>query len=178
MAQVLNVVQPGTDSRDITAMVSSRYYGLELEKGQTMLPQPTSLVGNGAGSVFKIFTAGAALEQGYGLDTMLEVPERSVVYGMGKGGAQDCPPDAYCVENTGKYEPRLTLREALAQSPNTTFIELIQQVGVDETVDMAVRLACARTRKTAPLGMAALSSPQLKTKTWARSPSARPRSTP
>lgn len=139
-AQVLNVVQPGTDSRDITAMVSSRHYGLELEKGQTMLPQPTSLVGNGAGSVFKIFTAGAALEQGYGLDTVLEVPERSVVYGMGKGGAEDCPPDAYCVENTGKYEPRLTLREALAQSPNTTFIELIQQVGVGETVDMAVRL--------------------------------------
>lgn len=140
VAGVLNVVQPGADSRDILAMASSRFYGLDLEKSQTIMPQPASLVGNGAGSVFKIFTAAAALEQGYGLDTMLNTPVRSVVYGMGKGGAANCPPGAYCVENAGTYAPRLSLRDALAQSPNTTFIELIQQVGVVPTVDMAVRL--------------------------------------
>lgn len=140
VAQVLNVVRPGENSRDIAAMVSSRYYGLELTENQTYLPQPSSLVGNGAGSVFKIFTAAVALEQGYRLDTMLETPERSVVYGMGAGGAPGCPPGAYCVENAGTYAPRLTLRDALAQSPNTTFIELIQKVGVEPTVDMAVRL--------------------------------------
>ncbi|UIZ92310.1 transglycosylase domain-containing protein [Corynebacterium sp. CNCTC7651] len=140
VAQVMDVVRPGTDSRDISAMATSRYYGLDLEQSQTIMPQPASLVGNGAGSVFKIFTAAAALEQGYGLDTMLEVPARSVVYGMGKGGAEDCPPDAYCVENAGTYAPRMTLRDALAHSPNTTFIELMQQVGVAPTVDLAVRL--------------------------------------
>ena len=140
VAQVLNVIQPGEDTRPITAMASSRYYGLDLDQSQTILPQPASVVGNGAGSVFKVFTAAAALEQGYGLDTMLEVPTRSVVYGMGKGGAENCPPDAYCVENAGVYAPRMTLRDALAQSPNTTFIELIQQVGVSYTVDLAVRL--------------------------------------
>lgn len=140
VAEVLNVVEPGTDSREIAAMASSRYYGLDLDQSQTILPQPTSMVGDGAGSVFKIFTAAAALEQGYGLDTMMEVPTRSVVYGMGKGGADNCPPDAYCVENAGAYPPRMTLRDALAQSPNTTFIDLIQQVGVSRTVDLAVRL--------------------------------------
>ena len=140
VAEVINVIKPGTDSRDILAMASSRYYGLELEQSQTIMPQPTSMVGNGAGSVFKIFAAAAALEQGYGLDTMLETPTRSVVYGMGKGGAANCPPDAYCVENAGVYKPRLSLRDALAQSPNTTFIELVQQVGVPRTVDIAVRL--------------------------------------
>ena len=140
VAGVLNVIKPGTESRDIQAMASSRYYGLDLEQSQTIMPQPTSLVGNGAGSVFKIFTAAAALEQGYGLNTMLETPTRSVVYGMGAGGAANCPPGAYCVENAGVYAPRMTLQDALAQSPNTTFIELVQKTGVAPVVDIAVRL--------------------------------------
>ncbi|WP_291314331.1 transglycosylase domain-containing protein [Corynebacterium sp. UBA2622] len=140
VAEVLNVIRPGENSRDIAAMASSRYYGLDLDQSQTIMPQPASLIGNGAGSVFKIFTAGAALEQGMGLDTMLNVPTRSVVYGMGAGGAANCPPGAYCVENAGTYPAQLSLRDALAQSPNTAFIDLIQKVGVKPTTDMAVRL--------------------------------------
>lgn len=140
VAEVMNIVRPGADSRDILAMASSRFYGLDLDQSQTVLPQPTSLVGAGAGSVFKIFTAATALEQGYGLNTMLDTPVRSVVYGMGDGGAENCPPDAYCVENAGVYAPRMTLQDALAQSPNTTFIELIQKTGVAPVVDTAVRL--------------------------------------
>ena len=140
VAEVLDIVEPGTESHDIKAMASSRYYGLDLDQSQTILPQPASLVGAGAGSVFKIFTAATALEQGYGLDTMLDTPARSVVYGMGKGGADNCPPDAYCVENAGTYAPRMSLQDALAHSPNTTFIELIQRLGVAPVVDMAVRL--------------------------------------
>ncbi|MEX3504063.1 transglycosylase domain-containing protein [Corynebacterium sp. LK2510] len=140
VAGVLNVVRPGEDSRDISAMATSRYYGLNLEEGQTIMPQGSSLVGNGAGSVFKIFTAAVALEQGMGLETQLDTPARSVVYGMGAGGAENCPAGAYCVENAGTYAPKLSLKDALAQSPNTTFIELIQRVGVKPTVDMAVRL--------------------------------------
>ncbi|MDY5785425.1 transglycosylase domain-containing protein [Corynebacterium sp.] len=140
VAGVLNVVRPGEDSRDISAMATSRYYGLNLEEGQTIMPQGSSIVGNGAGSVFKIFTAAVALEQGMGLETQLDTPARSVVYGMGAGGAENCPAGAYCVENAGTYAPKLSLKDALAQSPNTTFIELIQRVGVKPTVDMAVRL--------------------------------------
>lgn len=140
VAEVMNIVRPGADSRDILAMASSRFYGLDLDQSQTILPQPASLVGAGAGSVFKIFTAAAALEQGYGLNTMLETPVRSVLYGMGGGGAANCPPGAYCVENAGTYAPRMTLQDALAQSPNTTFVELIQKTGVTPVVDLAVRL--------------------------------------
>ncbi|WKD58560.1 transglycosylase domain-containing protein [Corynebacterium caspium] len=140
VAEVLNIVEPGEESRNILAMTSSRSYGLELEQGQTVLPQPASLVGNGAGSVFKIFTAAVALKEGLGLDSQLEVPTRIELKGMGDGGAKNCPPDTYCVENAGVYPPKLSLRDALAQSPNTSFVNLIQEVGVSPVVDMAVAL--------------------------------------
>ncbi|MEJ6012925.1 transglycosylase domain-containing protein [Corynebacterium sp. H127] len=140
VAEVMNVVEPGTESRRILAMTSSRDYGLDPEQNQTVLPQPVSRVGNGAGSVFKIFTAAAAIEQGMGIETVLDVPKRVEVRGMGNGGADNCPAGSYCVENSGAFKPQLTLKQALAQSPNTTFIKLIEQVGVKESVDIAVRL--------------------------------------
>lgn len=140
VAEVFNVVEPGKDSRRVLAMTSSRDYGLDLESGQTVLPQPTSLVGNGAGSVFKIFTAAVALEQGYGLDTQFDVPKRIDVSGMGVGGAVGCPPGKYCVENAGPYAPRMSMRELLAQSPNTTFIKMIEEVTVPAVVDLSVKL--------------------------------------
>lgn len=140
VASVLNVVEPGRDSRDILAMTSSRDYGLNLDAGETMLPQPTSLIGNGAGSIFKIFTAAAAIEQGMGLDTMLNVPTRYEATGMGSGGAAGCPANTYCVENAGSYRPQMSLTDALAQSPNTTFVQMIDQVGVTPVVDMSVKL--------------------------------------
>ncbi|AWB81076.1 penicillin-binding protein [Corynebacterium yudongzhengii] len=140
VAEVLNVVEPGTDSRPIRAMTSSRNYGLDLEAGETYLPQPTSLVGNGAGSVFKIFTAAAAMEAGRGLNDVLPVPERYEAQGLGAGGAANCPANTYCVENAGTYQDQMTLEEALAYSPNTTFVMLIDEVGVPAVVDMSVKL--------------------------------------
>lgn len=140
VAEVMNMVEPGKDSRNIVAMASSRHYGLDIDAGQTMLPQPTSLVGNGAGSVFKIFTAAAALEKGYGLDTLIDVPTRYEAKGMGEGGAANCPAETYCVENAGAYASRMSLRDNLAQSPNTSFVKLLEEVGVDRVVDISVAL--------------------------------------
>lgn len=140
VADVMNVVEPGSDTRRILGMTSSRDYGLDLESGQTVFPQASSLVGNGAGSIFKIFTAAAALEQGYGLDTTLQVPTRYVAQGMGEGGASGCPAGSYCVENTGTYPATMSLRDALAQSPNTPFVQLIEKVGVSNVVDLAVKM--------------------------------------
>ncbi|PRQ12241.1 penicillin-binding protein [Corynebacterium sp. 13CS0277] len=140
VAEVLNVVQPGKDSRRVLAMTSSRDYGLNLEAGETVLPQPFTRVGAGAGSVFKVFTAATAIERGMGIDNLVNVPQRYNALGMGEGGAAGCPAGYYCVENAGVYRPSMSLRDALAQSPNTTFVQLIQQVGVPAVVDMAVRL--------------------------------------
>ena len=141
IASVMNVVLPGKTSHPVVAMVSSRTYGLNTEAGETVQPQPFSLVGDGAGSIFKIFTAAAALDLGLGTDALLDVPARFNGRGMGSGGAKGCPKDTWCVENY--RDPRnltMTLTDALARSPNTGFAKLISQVGVSRTVDMAVRL--------------------------------------
>ncbi|RVW00325.1 penicillin-binding protein [Rhodococcus xishaensis] len=140
IANVMNVVEPGQDEHRVLAMGSSRTYGLDSSEEETVQPQPYSLVGHGAGSVFKIFTAAAAMEEGLGINAVLDVPRRFEARGMGNGGARGCPPATYCVVNAGNYPPRLSVTDALAQSPNTAFVKLLQSTGVDAAVDMAVRL--------------------------------------
>ena len=141
IASVMNVVLPGKSSHPVAAMVSNRTYGLDIDAGQTVQPQPFSLVGDGAGSIFKIFTTAAALDLGLGINATLDVPGRFQAKGLGEGGAKGCPRETWCVENY--RDPRylsMNVTEALAKSPNTAFAKLISQVGVTRTVDMAVRL--------------------------------------
>ncbi|MGV8268214.1 penicillin-binding protein, partial [Pseudomonas aeruginosa] len=134
-------IHPGETTHDVVAMASSRGYGLDTDRHQTVLPVTHSLQGHGAGSVFKVFVAAAALEDGMGLDTMVDVPRRVEVTGLGSGGAEGCPPATYCVENASTaYPARMPLREALAQSPNTPFITMLQKIGVPRAVDLAVKL--------------------------------------
>ncbi|MFC3243228.1 penicillin-binding protein [Gordonia humi] len=141
IANVMSLVRPGKQSHDVVSMVSSRDYGLDAKKDQTVQPQPFSMVGDGAGSIFKLFTTAAAMEKGMGTNTVLPIPANVAVYGMGdSNGSFGCPPNAYCVKNAGVYPPAASVTQALATSPNTTFVQLLQQVGVKPAVDMAVRL--------------------------------------
>ncbi len=140
VASVMSVVRPGKDAHPVLAMASNRTYGLNLDAGETMQPQPFSLVGDGAGSVFKIFTTAAALDMGMGINFQLDVPNRFEAKGLGSGGAKGCPKDTWCVQNAGSYRSPLSVTDALATSPNTAFAKLISQVGVQRSVDMAVRL--------------------------------------
>ena len=68
VASVMSVIRPGKDSHPVLAMASNRTYGLNIDAGETMQPQPFSLVGDGAGSIFKIFTTAAALDMGMGIN--------------------------------------------------------------------------------------------------------------
>ena len=141
IASVMNVILPGKTSHPVIAMASNRTYGLNMDAGETVQPQPFSLVGDGAGSIFKIFTAAAALDLGLGINAVLDVPARFNAKGLGEGGAKGCPKETWCVENY--RDPRnlsMNFTDALAKSPNTAFAKLISQVGVSRTVDMAVRL--------------------------------------
>jgi len=141
IASVMNVVLPGKTSHPVIAMVSNRTYGLDTDIGETVQPQPFSLVGDGAGSIFKIFPTAAALDMGLGIDAILDVPGRFDARGLGAGGAKGCPRETWCVENyrDSRYL-RMSVTEALSKSPNTAFAKLISQVGVTRSVDMAVRL--------------------------------------
>ncbi len=141
IASVMNVVLPGKTNHPVIAMVSNRTYGLDTDIGETVQPQPFSMVGDGAGSIFKIFTAAAALDLGLGINAVLDVPARFNAKGLGEGGAKGCPSQTWCVENY--RDPRnlsMSVTEALSKSPNTAFAKLISQVGVTRSVDMAVRL--------------------------------------
>ena len=141
VAAVMSVIRPGTRSHDVLSMASSRNYGLNANASQTVQPQPFSLVGDGAGSVFKIFTVAAGLEKGLPGNSNIPVPGSIAVEGMGdSGGAFGCPVNFYCVKNDGKYPASMSITQALALSPNTAFVKLLQQVGVKPAVDMAVRL--------------------------------------
>ena len=87
VASVMSVIRPGKESHPVVAMASNRTYGLNLEAGETMQPQPFSLVGDGAGSVFKIFTTAAAMDMGMGINAQLDAPARFQAKGLGSGGA-------------------------------------------------------------------------------------------
>lgn len=102
IANVMNVIRPGQDSHKVIAMASSRTYGLNADADETVQAQPYSLAGDGAGSVFKIFTTAAAMEKGLGINATLDVPKRFEAKGMGSGGAAGCPVSTYCVENAGE----------------------------------------------------------------------------
>jgi membrane peptidoglycan carboxypeptidase len=121
-------------------MASNRTYGLNLDAGETMQPQPFSLVGDGAGSTFKIFTTAAALDMGMGINAQLDVPGQFQAKGLGSSDTPGCPKETWCVKNAGAYRGAMNVTDALATSPNTAFAKLISQVGVQRTVDMAVKL--------------------------------------
>ena len=121
-------------------MASNRTYGLNTEAGETMQPQPFSLVGDGAGSTFKIFTTAAALEMGMGINAQLDVPGQFQAKGLGSSDTPGCPRETWCVKNAGGYRGSMNVTDALATSPNTAFAKLISQVGVQRSVDMAVKL--------------------------------------
>ena len=140
VASVMSVIRPGKDAHRVLAMGDNRGYGLRLEAGQTVQPQPFTLVGDGAGSIFKIFTSAAALDMGMGINALLDVPPTFQGKGLGDSSTPGCPPKTWCVKNAGGYRSPMNMTDALALSPNTAFAKLIQQVGVGRAVDMAVRL--------------------------------------
>ncbi|MBW0114339.1 transglycosylase domain-containing protein [Pseudonocardia abyssalis] len=136
VANVMATVRPGTDRHEVLAMGSSRVYGLDGDALETSYGLPYIPVPLGAGSVYKTFTAATALEKGLGINYQLSVPPSgyaSPIYV--DGGGRPLP-----VQNSGNYSERLSLSDALAQSPNTAFVKLMEFTGVPDVVDMAVRL--------------------------------------
>ncbi|WP_433262402.1 transglycosylase domain-containing protein [Actinosynnema sp. CS-041913] len=136
VANAMAVVEPGSDKHRVRALAANRDFGNNAEAGQSAYSIPAEVTKFGAGSIYKVFTAAAALERGVtGLDRQVDVPATYTSKVYKNGGTRP-----YKVENAGKYPEKMTLTDALAQSPNTAFIILEEQAGLNNVVDMAYRL--------------------------------------
>ncbi|WNV83938.1 transglycosylase domain-containing protein [Umezawaea sp. Da 62-37] len=160
IANTMAIMQPGKDRHEVVALVANRDYGLKAEEHQTQFDLPSGVENKfGAGSIYKIFTAAAAMEKGLGIENTISTPSHHVS-SVFKGGAAGCPPTGepdtrwYCLgNNTDTYPPQMTLQTALATSPNTGFVILEEQVGLGAVIDMASRLGMRETMATTISGV-------------------------
>lgn len=152
VANTLSLVRPGKERHEVVALAANRDFGPgSSDPGQTAYSLPSAIANvSGAGSSYKIFTAAAALEEGkYGIFDEVRVPS-SYVSHVFSGSPAPCPFIApgtrgYCVQNAGEYGGSMTLQQALASSPNTTFIILEEEVGLGPILEMASRLGLRKT---------------------------------
>ncbi|KOX32493.1 penicillin-binding protein [Saccharothrix sp. NRRL B-16348] len=155
IANTMAVVRPGKERHEVVALVANRDYGLKADQFQTQFDLPSGVENKfGAGSVYKVFTAAAALEKGMGIENTMATPN-SYVSRVFKGGGDKCPPAPepatrwYCLGNaSSSYPPQMSLQTALQTSPNTGFVILEEQLGMDPVVDMASRLGMRETMAT------------------------------
>jgi membrane peptidoglycan carboxypeptidase len=145
------VIRPGAGAHQVAAMVANREYGVDAAAGESMTNLPVEVSDPfGAGSVFKLFTTAAAMEQGrVGLDTMMSDPDSQCFL----------PPvtdeDTVChtVRNDYVGYPNpISLREALATSPNVAFTDLELRTGLPAVLTMAHRLGLRRTLAASEAG--------------------------
>ncbi|MCG8926060.1 transglycosylase domain-containing protein, partial [Lentzea sp. CC55] len=75
VANTMAIVRPGKDAHEVVALVANRDYGLKKEEFETQFDLPSGVENKfGTGSVYKVFTAAAALEKGVGIDTVIPSP--------------------------------------------------------------------------------------------------------
>jgi membrane peptidoglycan carboxypeptidase len=145
VADAMAIVAPGQDKHRVLAMAANRTFGLKADQEETSYGLPYQPVNLGAGSIYKIFTTAVALEKGLGINYIMDVPASGYASPIYRDGAGRPIP----VHNDGHYPDKLTLQEALAQSPNTAFVKLEEFTGVSPVVDMAVRMGL-RSLATTP----------------------------
>jgi membrane peptidoglycan carboxypeptidase len=140
IANAVAVVQPGLERHRVLALAANRELGPDAAAGQSAFLLPSAPVPFGAGSIYKIFTAAAAMERGLGIRAELPAPQTYTSRVFGDDG------EPYEVSGDSGTGERVTLQEALALSPNTTFVALLDRLGsVDPVVEMAQRLGLRRS---------------------------------
>ncbi|MGC3954673.1 MAG: transglycosylase domain-containing protein [Propionicimonas sp.] len=150
---VITMIQPSTGN--ILAMAQSRpKWGDKLKKGTTNFNYAASYAMGGTegfqgGSTFKAFVAAAALEQGMGAYGTYKADRQVKMTGKVFKSC-DGP-----FTQTNKWEPvggaggrSINMFQGVTGSVNTYFAQLIQAVGVCESVTMATRLGLEMGRPT------------------------------
>ncbi|WP_212998458.1 transglycosylase domain-containing protein [Winogradskya consettensis] len=160
-ALLLAAVQPGTGR--VQALAANRKY--KLDDGENKPSSNPELAANGvkgtypnttnpiitgggditgyqAGSVFKMFTMVAALENGYGLDhSITSGSTYKSGYVIDPSSDAACPgTHFYCPRNASASEQgTFNMWTGFGKSVNTYFVPLEEQVGADKVVDVAKR---------------------------------------
>ncbi len=102
------------------------------------------------GSSFKVYVYAEALAQGASpFDTVVDEP---VTYHT---GSQDYSPHNY----DEKFEGRITLRRALADSRNIPAVRLLDKVGIENVIDLARKFGIVSPPSTCPAAGAWLGRP-------------------
>lgn len=151
IANTMVIVKPGTQTHDIVALVANRDLGVDAAAGQTLTNLPADVSDNfGAGSIYKLFTTAAGMEKGQvGLNTPIPNP-KSTCFQLPR---HDQNTKCYPVSNDDSINPDpISLRQALAISPNTSFTKVELDAGMPAVLDMASRLGMRKTMQTNQAG--------------------------
>jgi membrane peptidoglycan carboxypeptidase len=148
IANTFAVIQPGSQSHNVLALVANRDLGVNAAAGQTLTNLPASVSDPfGTGSIYKVITSSAAMENGKaGINTPLSNPG-SQCFPVPKLDPNYNPP-CYRVNNLGNYPDPISLQTGLADSPNVAFVGLELQTGMPNVLTMASRLGMRNTMKT------------------------------
>ena len=137
LAAMYTALEPGTGN--LLAMSVNRRYGCgEPDCESVVLNAAAS---KGAGSTYKVFTAAAALEAGFGAGTTISTPGNTYTSRVFKGpscGGARTGNGRYCVQNAGNYPDTLDMVGALIRSSNTYFLALEDRLG---SVEGPVRIS-------------------------------------
>ncbi|MQS10874.1 penicillin-binding protein [Streptomyces kaniharaensis] len=159
VSAAMTMVEPGTGK--ILAMAQTRPYGLDKEKNETVVNYNVDAamgggVGFQPGSNFKPIVAAAALEAGlpptqrYDSPNRMDWPTMKTCDGtwknLSKGKKEGTIPNESPRE-VGPYE----LKEAMALSVNTYFVQMEQEIGLCAVKQMANKLGVAGKASGEPL---------------------------
>ncbi len=133
LAGIYTAVEPGTGH--VLAMSVNRQYCSDAANPACESVVLNTASSQGSGSTYKVFTAAAALEQGYSQYYTLTTGNTYTSRVFKNGGAP------YRVSNAGTYPATLDMVRALYMSSNTYFVGLEDALGsVEAPVRMAQRM--------------------------------------
>jgi len=135
LAGILDAVEPGTGH--VLAMAVNRRYGCSDPECESVNLNVSPAAG--AGSTYKVFTAAAALSEGFGSGYTLNVPQPYTSRVFKKNGGTRGAPYVVYNDNPG-YASTYNLTTGLIASANTYFIGLEDALG---SVEKPVRTAQA-----------------------------------
>src|SRR4051812_38763500 len=124
LATIFTAVEPGTGH--VLAMADNRRYGCSDPEGEAVVLN--TVAGAGSGSTYKVFTAAAALEAGFGSNYTINAPQPYTSKVFKKNGGTRGAPYVVKNDNAG-YAATYNMTSGLTASANTYFVALEDALG-------------------------------------------------